>query len=191
LEDFDKSLTLMNSVPVVEAASGSGLTQKVLKIASKAASKSTVYLTDTKNLPQILKAAGLVAGSIFSFDYVLAEASHRTTSVTKVLEYYSNGTYSPDPDTRAKAAALRRRGVGLTDCCEPGTRYLNSELVENKYETFRPYETRRYLTLEQEKITLEQEKITLEQKVSALEQKVSALEKENKGLNFKEFPTID
>jgi hypothetical protein len=108
---------------------------------------------------------------------VLAEASHRTTSVTKVLEYFSNGTYSRDPDTRVKAAALRRRGVGLTDCREPGTRYLNSELVENKYEKFRPYETRRYLTLEQEKITREQ--------------KVSALEKENKSLNFKEFPTID
>ena len=52
---------------------------------------------------------------------------------------------------------MRRRGIDLSDCCEPRSKCLNPELVENKYETFRPYETKRYLTLEGEKIALEEE----------------------------------
>jgi hypothetical protein len=87
LEDFDKSLTLMSGALVSEAVSGSGLTQRVLKSASKATSRSTAYLTDVRNLPNILKAAGLVTGGFFSLDYAAAEASHRTTYLTKALEY--------------------------------------------------------------------------------------------------------
>ena len=71
------------------------------------------------------------------------------------------GTYSRDPDTRSKAAALRRRSIDLLDCCEPNSKCLNSELVENKYELVRPYESRRYLALEEQAIAFE-EKLALE-----------------------------
>jgi hypothetical protein len=49
--------------------------------------------------------------------------------------------------------------------------------VENKYEIARPYESKRYLALE-EKAT------ALEEKATALEEKATALEEENRKLRL-------
>lgn len=151
LEDSNKDLFLMNGAGNVVGEAGSGFSQKVIKSASKAATKSYNYLADAKNLPTIMKVSAGVGTFIFGLDYTTAEATHRTSYVTKVYELQQVSTYSPDPDTRSKAAALRRRGIDLLDCCEPNSKCLNSELVENKYELVRPYESRRYLALEKEK----------------------------------------
>ena len=128
------------------------------------------YLADAKNLPTIMKVSAGAGTFIFGLDYTTAEATHRTSYVTRVYELQQVGTYSPDPDTRSKAAALRRRGINLLDCCEPNSKCLNSELVENKYGLVRPYESRRYLALEKEKTsTFEKENLALEKANLALE----------------------
>jgi hypothetical protein len=184
LENFNKDLSLMNGVGNVagESVTGSGLRKKVINNVSKVAVKSYNYLTDTKNIPTIIKTSVGFGTFIFGLDYTAAEAGQRTSYATKVLELHLDETYSPDPDTRSKAAALRRRGINLLDCCEPNSKCLNPELVENRYELVRPYESRRYLALEQEKIALEQKTSVLEQEKIALEQENSRL-KENPQLN--------
>jgi len=148
---------------ISESTTGSGLGKKILDKASRVASNSFNYVTDSKNTFTIIRGLVLAGGVIASADYASAEGSHRTTYVTRAFEVHENGTCSPDPDTRLKAAALRRRGIDLSDCCELKTRCLNPELVENKYEAVRPYESKRYLALEQE----------------------------NKKLSSKQFPTIN
>jgi hypothetical protein len=148
----------MNGGGVVnESISGSGLGKKLLWGASKVATKSFNYVTDTKNTPTIISCLVGVGTIIAGADYTSAEANQRTSYVTRAFEVNENGTYSPDPDTRSKAAVLRRRGIDLSDCCEPQTRCLNPELVENKYEIVRPFESRRYLTLEEKASALEEE----------------------------------
>jgi hypothetical protein len=177
---------MMNGVGsvVTESATGSGLGKRIINKASAVTTKSFNYLADAKNAPVIIR--NLIGAGTFiaGIDYVFAEANQRTSYVHKAFESSSNGTYSPDPDTRSKAAALRRRGIDLSDCCEPKTRCLNPELVENKYEAFRPYETKRYLTLEGEKIALEEKATALEEKARALEEKARALEEENRKLRL-------
>lgn len=69
----------------------------------------------------------------FIFDSDYTTAIHKNSYVTRVSELQQVGTYSRDPDTRSKAAALRRRSIDLLDCCEPNSKFLNSGLVENKY----------------------------------------------------------
>lgn len=138
-------------------AAGSGLSKRVIGKVSKATSRSFNYLTDIRNLPTILKVTAVVGTAVFGLDDVSASSSQKTSYLTRAFEVKGNGTYSPDPDTRSKAAALRRRGVDLLDCCEPNTKCLNPELIENKYEVVRPYETKRYLALEEKAIALEQE----------------------------------
>jgi hypothetical protein len=159
LEDFNKNLALMNGVGNVagESVTGSSLGKRAISNVSKAATKSFNYLADAKNIPTIIKTSIGVGTFIFGFDYTAAEAGQRTSYATKVMELYLDETYSPDPDTRSKAAALRRRGINLLDCCEPNSRCLNPELVENKYEVVRPYESKRYLTLEEKANALEEE----------------------------------
>jgi hypothetical protein len=142
---------------VNESIAGSGLSKKFLSGVSKVATKSFDYVTDTKNTFTIIRCLAGVGTFIAGADYASAEASQRTSYVSRAFELDSNGTYSPDPDTRSKAAALRRRGIDLSDCCEPETMCLNPELVENKYEIARPYESRRYLALEEKAIALEEE----------------------------------
>lgn len=153
-----------------ESVVGSGLSKKVIGKVSKATSRSVNYLTDITNLPTILKVTAGVGTAIFTLDDASANASHKTSYLSRAFEVNDNGTYSPDPDTRSKAAALRRRGVDLLDCCEPNSKCLNSELVENKYELVRPYESKRYLALEE--------------KATALEEKATALEEENRKLRL-------
>jgi hypothetical protein len=159
LEDFNKNLALMNGVGNVagESVTGSSLGKRAISNVSKAATKSFNYLADAKNIPTIIKTSIGVGTFIFGFDYTAAEAGQRTSYATKVMELYLDETYSPDPDTRSKTAALRRRGINLLDCCEPNSRCLNPELVENKYEVVRPYESKRYLTLEEKANALEEE----------------------------------
>lgn len=172
LEDYNKNLVLMNGVGTAagESVVGSGLSKKVIGKVSKATSRSVNYLTDITNLPTILKVTAGVGTAIFTLDDASANASHKTSYLSRAFEVNDNGTYSPDPDTRSKAAALRRRGVDLLDCCEPNSKCLNSELVENKYELVRPYESKRYLALEE--------------KATALEEKATALEEENRKLRL-------
>lgn len=142
---------------VTESTTGSGLGKRIINKASAITTNSFNYLADAKNAPVIIR--NLIGAGTFiaGIDYTFAEANQRTPYVHRAIESSLNGTYSPDSDTRSKAAALRRRGIDLSDCCEPRSKCLNPELVENKYETFRPYETKRYLTLEGEKIALEEE----------------------------------
>ena len=198
LEDSNKGLFLMNGSGNVVGGVGSGFSQKVIKGAAKAAIKSYNYLTDVKNLPTIIKVSGGAGTAIFGLDYMAAEGAHRTSYATKAAELQQAGTYSPDPDTRSKAAALRRRGIDLLDCCEPNSKCLNSELVENKYELVRPYETKRYLAFEEqalvfeEKLALEKEKTSTFEKANlALEKEKLALEKANLALLSKRHSTID
>ncbi len=163
-EDFNNRLDLMSGGSVVnESIAGSGLSKKFLSGVSKVATKSFNYVTDTKNTFTIIRCLAGVGTFIAGADYASAEASQRTSYVSRAFELDSNGTYSPDPDTRSKAAALRRRGIDLSDCCEPETMCLNPELVENKYEIARPYESRRYLALEEKAIALEEKAIALEE----------------------------
>ena len=158
-DNFNDSLILMNGAGNVinESVTGSGLGKKILGRASKAVVKSFHYVTDSKNTLTIISGLVAAGGIIAGVDYTSAEASHRTSYATRAFEVNENGTYSPDPDTRVKAAALRRRGVGLLDCCEPDSRRLNPELVENKYGEVKPYETKRYLALEEKASALERE----------------------------------
>merc|ERR1712070_258512 len=163
---------------VTESATESGLVKRIVNKASAVTSKSFNYLADSRNATVIIR--NLIGAGTFiaGIDYAFAEANQKTSYVYRALESSSNSTYSPDPDTRSKAAALRRRGIDLSDCCEPKSRRLNPELVENKYEAFRPYETKRYLTLEGEKI--------------ALEEKAKALEEENRKLRLNlEGPSLE
>lgn len=170
LEDLSKNSFLMNGVgnSTVESVTGSGLGKKIVNNVSRMTTKSYNYLTDTKNIPTIIKTSIGIGTFIFGLDYTSAEAGYRTSYATKVIELHLDETYSPDPDTRIKAAALRRRGINLLDCCEPNSKCLNPELVENKYEVVRPYETKRYLALEQEKIALEHENNDLRLKENSL-----------------------
>lgn len=154
---------------VVESAVGSGLGKKILDKASKATTESFNYLTNTQNAPTIVKCLVFVGSSIVGLDYVSAEATHKTSYATKIIEVKVENTYSPDPDTRSKAAALRRRGVNLLDCCEPNSRCLNLDLVDSKYGHVKPYESKRYL---------------------ALEEKATALEEENRKLRLKEDSSL-
>jgi hypothetical protein len=154
-----------------ESVAGSGLSKRVIAKVSKSTSRSFNYLTDIRNLPTILKVTAGVGTAIFGLDDISAGANQKTSYLSRAFEVKDNGTYSPDPDTRSKAAALRRRGVGLLDCCEPNSKCLNPELIENKYEVVRPYETKRYLALEQEKMALEQEKMALDKKKWLLNKK--------------------
>lgn len=170
LEDFNNGLSLMNGVGNVVGETGSGFGKKVIANASRVTIRSYNYLIDTKNLPTIIKASVGAGTFIFGLDYTAAEASQRTSYATKVLELHQDKTYSPDPDTRSKAASLRRRGLDLLDCCEPNSKCLNPELVENKYEIVRPYESKRYLALEE--------------KATVLEEKATALEEENRKLRL-------
>jgi len=178
----------MNGVgtAVTESATGSGLGKRVLNKASNVATKSFNYVADPKNTAVIVRSLFGAGTMIVGLDYSFAEATQHTSYFTQALEVNAEQTYSPDPDTRSKAAALRRRGFDLSDCCEPGTRCLNPELVENKYDITKPYESKRYLALENEKIALENEKIALENEKIALNEKVAALEQENNKLNSKE-----
>ena len=176
-EDSNKGLFLMNGVGNAVGEAGSVFSQKVIKSTSRVATKSYNYLTDTKNLPTIIKVSMGASTLIFGLDYTTAEATHKTSYLTRASELQQVGTYSPDPDTRSKAAALRRKGIDLVDCCEPNSKCLNSDLVENKYESVRPYESKRYLALEEKASALEE-------KASALEEKASALEEENRKLRL-------
>ncbi len=180
LEDYNNRVNLMNGAGsvVTESATESGLVKRIVNKASAVTSKSFNYLADSRNATVIIR--NLIGAGTFiaGIDYAFAEANQKTSYVYRALESSSNSTYSPDPDTRSKAAALRRRGIDLSDCCEPKSRRLNPELVENKYEAFRPYETKRYLTLEGEKI--------------ALEEKAKALEEENRKLRLNlEGPSLE
>jgi len=170
---------------VVSESTTSGLGKKILNSASKAASKSVNYVTDSRNTFTIIRGLLMIGGAIASIDYVSAEGSQRTSYATRGFEVHENGTYSPDPDTRSKAAALRRRGIDLSDCCEPNSKRLNPELVENKYEIVRPYESRRYLALEEKASALEEKASALKEENSALEEKASALKEENSALEEK------
>ena len=178
-EDSNNRLDLMNGGGAInESITGSGLGKKLWGGTAKVAIKSFNYVTDTKNTFTIIRCLVGVCTFITGADYTSAEASQRTSYVSRAFESTSNGTYSPDPDTRSKAAALRRRGINLSDCCEPETRCLNPELVENKYEIARPYESKRYLALEE--------------KATALEEKATALEEENRKLRLKlEGPCLE
>jgi len=111
--NFNDSLVLMNGAGNVisESTTGSGLGKKILDKASRVASNSFNYVTDSKNTFTIIRGLVLAGGVIASADYASAEGSHRTTYVTRAFEVHENGTCSPDPDTRLKAAALRRRGL--------------------------------------------------------------------------------
>ena len=179
LNNFNDNLTLMNGVAnaVTESATGSGLGKRILNKISSTVSRSFNYATDTKNARVVISSLALASSVIVGVDYTSAEASQRTSYLTRVFEFGENGTYSTDPDTRSKAAALRRKRVDLLDCCESNSCCLDAELVENKYEMIRPYETNRYLILEQEKAIFEQ-------KATALEQKATALEEENRKLRL-------
>jgi hypothetical protein len=197
----------MNGVGNVinESTTGSGLSKKILDKASKVASNSFNYVTDSKNTFTIIKGLVVAGGIIASADYTSAEGNQRTSYATRAFEVKESGTYSPDPDTRSKAAALRRRGISLLDCCEPNSKCLNPELVENKYEIVRPYESKRYLALEEKATALEEKATALEEKATALEhekltfenncrklvEEKAVLEQENKRLSSKEFPTIN
>lgn len=179
LNEFSDRQVLVNGIgnTVSESTGLSGLGKKILNSATKVASKSFNYATDTKNTFEIFKGLVLVGSVIVGVDYAIAEGSHRTTYVTRATEFYEKGTYSPDPDTRSKAAALRRKAFDLSDCCEPGTSCLNPELVENKYEMVRPFETKRYLDLEKKVNVLEEE-------ADALKERADALEEENRRLRL-------
>ena len=183
---------------ISESTTGSGLGKKILDKASRVASNSFNYVTDSKNTFTIIRGLVLAGGVIAGADYTSAEGNQRTSYATRAFEVKESGTYSPDPETRSKAAALRRRGVSLLDCCEPNSKCLNPELVENRYEIVRPYESKRYLALEEkataleEKATaLEHEKLTFENNCRKLIEEKAVLEQENKRLSSKEFPTIN
>jgi hypothetical protein len=175
----DKGLYLVTGAgnAVSESVSSGPVRKFFTSLPSKSKDLSG-YVSDPKNLPIVaLFISGfitIVGGS----DYLFAEANSRTTLTTRVVESATNGTYSPDPDTRTKAAALRRRGVSLVDCCEPNSRCLNPGLIEEKYEEFKPYEPKRYRILEQQ---IENHKLELEQK----EQQTSVLEAENRKLRLR------
>jgi len=165
------------------------LGKKILDKASRVASNSFNYVTDSKNTFTIIKGLVVAGGIIASADYTLAEGNQRTSYATRAFEVKESGTYSPDPET--KVAALRRRGVSLLDCCEPNSKCLNPELVENRYEIVRPYESKTFLALEEKATALEQEKLTFENNCRKLIEEKAVLEQENKRLSSKKFPTIN
>ena len=180
---------LMNGVGnvVSESATGSGLGKigkRVLNNVSKSAAKSFNYVTDSKNTFTIIRGLAGAGTVILGADYSFADANSRTSYLTRAFEVGENGTYSPDPDTRSKAAALRRRGLNLLDCCEPNSKCLNPDLVENKYEVVRPYESKRYLALEEKANVLEEKNTLLEEKANVLEEKNTLLEEENRKLRL-------
>ena len=192
LNNFSDNLALMNGAGIaVQSTTGSGLGKKILHKASKAASASFNYATDPKNTFNIIKCLSLASTFISGVDYLAGEATQRTTYITRLIEVGVESTYSPDPDTRVKAAALRRRGVNLLDCCEPNSKCLNPELVENKYEFAKPYETKRYLALEEKALALEEKALALEEKALALEEENKKLRLKEKHSSEKEFALID
>jgi hypothetical protein len=184
LEDYNKSLALVNGVgnAAGESVMGSGFGKRLFNKVSGVTTRSYSYLTDPRNIPMVIKASVGIGTAIFGLDYGFADACQRTSYTTRFLELLSERTYSPDPDTRSKAAALRRRGIDLSDCCEPNSKYLNPELVENKYETVRPYETRRYLALEEKASALEQEKAIIEEERLGFERNYHKLAEEKRKL---------
>jgi len=163
-------------------ASSSGVVKKILNSVSNGYKRSYSYVTTPVNLPVVAFVGGSVITAIGGSDYIFAEANGRTTITTRIVESATNGTYSPDPDTRSKASALRRKGVSLLGCCEPNSRCLDSDLVDSKYEEVKPYEPARYRILEQQNSSLEQQNSSLEQQNSSLEQQNSSLEQQNSSL---------
>jgi hypothetical protein len=142
---------------ISEAASGTGIGKRVVKNVLGFYRSSVSYVFEPKNLPVVSFVAGAVITAVGGSDYLFAEANGRTTITTRVVETATNWTYSPDPDTRSKASALRRKGLNLLDCCKPNSVCLDSDLVENKYEEVKPYEPLRYRSLEQQVLSLQEE----------------------------------
>lgn len=134
---------------VVSEASSSSVIKRVVNSVSNCYRLSYSYVTKPSNLSFV----AFVGGS----DYIFAEANGRTTITTRIVESATNGTYSPDPDTRSKASALRRKGVNLVGCCEVNSRCLDSDLVDAKYEEVKPYGPARYRILEQQNSSLREE----------------------------------
>jgi len=143
--------------------------------------RSYSYVTTPSNLPVVAFVGGSIVTAIGGSDYIFAEANGRTTIITRVVESATNGTYSPDPDTRSKASALRRKGVNLLDCCEPNSRCLDIDLVENKYEALKPYEPLRYRSLEQQNSSFEQQVLSLQEENERLKA----------GKDLKESPVLE
>ena len=173
--------------PVSEVASSvaGGARLKTLKQVSGVIRRSAAYMVEPKNFPTIRFYGGFIITILGCSEYGCSEANTQTSISTRLIEAACNGTYSPDPDTRSKAALLRRKGVNLLDCCEPGSRRLDPDLIEDKYEVVKPYEPIRYRLIEQKATSLEQEKLALEQKATSLEQKATSLEQEKLALEQK------
>jgi len=134
---------------VVSESTASDLSKKILNSASKAASKSVNYVTDSRNTFTIIRALVMICGAIASIDYVFAGGNQRTSYGTRGFGSWEWYLFTRSW-IRSKAAALRRKGIDLSDCCEPNSKRLNPEFVENKYEIVRPHESRWYLALEEE-----------------------------------------
>lgn len=179
--DLNNSTYLVTGSGTVAVEASGGVVRKIINNVSNGYKRSYTYVTTPSNLPVVAFVGGSIVTAIGGSDYIFAEANGRTTITTRVVESATNGTYSPDPDTRFKASALRRKGVSLFDCCEPNSRCLDSELVDSKYEEVKPYEPLRYRLLEQQNSSLRGE-------VEKLNKKIKNNEKIS---DSKELPSLD
>lgn len=68
---------------VVSESTASDLSKKILNSASKAASKSVNYVTDSRNTFTIIRALVMICGAIASIDYVFAGGNQRTSYGTR------------------------------------------------------------------------------------------------------------
>jgi hypothetical protein len=173
VDDLNNSTYLVTGSGTAVSEASGGVVKKIINNVSNGYKRSHTYVTTPSNLPFV----GFVGGS----DYIFADANGRTTITTRVVEAATNGTYSPDPDTRSKASALRRKGISLLDCCEPNSKRLDSDLVDIKYEEVKPYEPLRYRLLEQQNSSLKDEVEKLNKKIKNNE----------KILDSKELPILD
>jgi hypothetical protein len=183
LNDKKSNIYLVNGVGsgISEGASGMGVGKRVVKNVLSFYRNSVSYVFDPKNLPVVSFVGGAVITAVGGSDYLFAEANGRTTITTRAVEAATNGTYSPDPDTRSKASVLRRKGLSLLDCCKPNSICLDSDLVDDKYEGVKPYGPLRYRSLEQQNLSLEQQVLLLQRENERL--KV--------GKDLKESPVLE
>jgi hypothetical protein len=180
VDDLNNSTYLVTGSGTAVSEASGGVVKKIINNVSNGYKRSYTYVTTPSNLPFVAFVGGSLITAIGGSDYIFADANGRTTITTRVVEAATNGTYSPDPDTRSKASALRRKGISLLDCCEPNSKRLDSDLVDIKYEEVKPYEPLRYRLLEQQNSSLEQQNSSLEQQNSSLKDEVEKLNKKIK-----------
>jgi hypothetical protein len=189
----------------VESAANSSWPKRVINTAAKkftgAVSHSTAYLSDLKNIPEIIKTTTGLFTSLVALDYGFSELRGKTSTLSQFVEYNLFGEYSVDPNSRFMANKLRDRGIDISDCCVEGTGSLDLQLIEAKYEAVispksshsedmlnsymhaqkvfleEKYALEKELALKEKELAFEKE-LALKEKELALKEKELAFEKE-------------